>query len=161
MRQPLTEDELKNSINSLKNIRIGLTEASRDRLARRCRESAGASRDSRLLRFLAPLRVRRLSFATATLALVLASGIAFLTLNHSTNPDETGYGGAPARLVRVTPATAGGVTLEWQDGNQQTHRVQKTTDPRNFASAQTYAVRGTRWTDSEPARGQVVYYRVQ
>jgi hypothetical protein len=159
MRQPLTEDELNNSINSLKSIRIGLTEASRDRLARRCRESA--SRDSRLFRFLAPLRVARLSFATATLALVIASGIAFLTLNHSTNPDEAGYGGAPARLVRVTPATAGGVTLEWQDGNQQTHRVQKTTDPRNFASAKTYAVRGTRWTDSEPARGQVVYYRVQ
>jgi hypothetical protein len=151
---------LQESINSLKNMRIGLSEAARSRLARRCRD-ARASRVSTVIRFLSSLQASRVSFATATLALVLASGVAFLSLNHPTSSNETAYSNTPVRLVSVTPASSGGVTLVWQDGDHKTYRVQKSTDPRTFDKAESYAVRGTRWTDSEPARGQVVYYRVQ
>ncbi|HEV8337331.1 MAG TPA: hypothetical protein VGR67_13015 [Candidatus Polarisedimenticolia bacterium] len=160
MKEPLQDHDLVNAINSLKSIRIDLDEAARSRLVRRCRDTRG-SRGWTLASFLASLQTSRVSFATATLALVLASGVALLSLNHSTNSSETVYSNDPVHLMSVTQASSGGVTLEWQDGNHKTYRVQKTTNPRNFTAAETYAVRGTRWTDSEPARGQVVYYRVQ
>ena len=160
MQEPLQDLELQEAINSLKSMRIGLSEAARGRLARRCRDARG-SRVPTIIRFLTSFQASRVSFATATLALVLASGVVLLSLNHPTTSDEKSYSNTSVRLVSVTPASSGGVTLVWQDGDHKTYRVQKSTNPRTFDQAESYAVRGTRWTDSEPAPGQVVYYRVQ
>jgi hypothetical protein len=69
-------------------------------------------------------------------------------------PDEV-------RLVSVQPAASGGVTLEWRDGNHRVYNVLKSTDPRDFSGAARYAVRGHRWTDTSPAPGEVVFYKVE
>jgi hypothetical protein len=167
MRNSLKDPDLNPAIESLKSLRIGMTDASRRHLALRCRQvrpSAWGALMPRLggLRFL-PVPV---PVAAGAMALLLAASLTVLMVGHQAPSDvkgygETGYGETPVRLVNVVPAGAGGVTLEWRDGPKRTYTVLKSTDPRNFSGAETYAVKGTRWTDPSPSPGQVVYYRVE
>jgi len=160
MRDLLKDPDLDPAIESLKSLRIGMTGASRRRLALRCRQvrpSAWATLVPRLegLRLL-PVRV-----AAGAVALFLAVFLATLMADRQAPTDVRDQGRTVVRLVSVVPAGPGGVTLEWRDGPRRTYTVLKSTDPRNFSGAESYAVRGTRWTDPAPSAGQVVYYRVE
>jgi len=159
-RERLSGLEMEQAVRSLKSLRIGMTDASRRHLALSCREARPSSWGALAARF-SGLALFRLPVAAGTMALFLALGVAALMVGRQAPVEVPGRGDSPVRLVSVVPAASGGVTLEWRDGRQRTYTVQRSTDPRNFEKAETYAVRGTRWTDTAPAPGQVVFYRVQ
>jgi hypothetical protein len=155
-----SEAELERAMHSLKNLQVGMTEASRRHLALKCQEAGSSPWGALALRMGGP-RLLRVPVAAGAMVLLLTLGVAFLTARRQDATDVTGYGGkSPVRLVTVVPASSGGVTLQWQDGVRRTYTVRKSTDPRNFRGAETFTVKGTRWTDPSPSAGQVVYYRV-
>ena len=152
MRTNLSDTDLDRAIDSLKGLRIGMTDASRHHLAMMCRQPRPRFWEALLPGF-ETLRLHRLPVA--------AGAMAFLLVGDRVPSGTTGYGNDPVRLVNVVPAGPEGVTLEWRDGPRRTYTVLKSTDPRNFRGAESYAVKGNRWTDSAPAAGEVVYYRVE
>lgn len=160
MRNFLKDPDLDPAIESLKSLRIGMTDGSRRRLALRCRQVRPPARGLLLPR-LEGLRLLPLRVAAGAMALFLAVFLAVFVADRQAPTGEKGRGEAAVRLVSVVPAGPGGVTLEWKDGPRRTYRVLKSSDPRNFSGAESYAVRGTRWTDPAPSRGEVVYYRVE
>jgi hypothetical protein len=160
MRELEKDRELEEAIRSLKSLKVGLTDASRRRVAVRCKEVRPSFwgvlglQIRSIPRFPVPV-------AAGAMALLLAVGLTAILIGHQIQQNAVNYGDSPVRLVSVVPAESGGVTLEWRDGPQRTYTVLKSTNPRNFKKAESYAVHGTRWTDTSPAPGQVVYYRVQ
>ena len=161
MRHSWKETDLDPAIESLRSLRIGLTEASRRSLALRCREQVRPGAWSAWLSRLEGLRLPPVRLAAGAMALFVAVFLAILVADRQVPPGAREEGRTEVRLVRVVPAGGGGVTLEWKDGPGRTYTVLKSTDPRNFNGAASYAVRGTRWTDPEPSKGEVVYYRVE
>jgi hypothetical protein len=156
----MNNPNLEQAVKSLKSLRIGMTDAARHHLALECSE-ATPSRLRSLLDSLAGASPFRLPAAAGAMAIFLACGLALLLVGHQNQNSPSGYGQTDVHLVKVVPASSGGVTLEWKDGPQRTYTVLKSTDPRNFQRAETYAVRGNRWTDDSPSLGQVVYYKVE
>ena len=160
MRTDLSDTDLDRAIDSLKGLRIGMTDASRHHLAMMCRQPRPRFWEALLPGF-ETLRLHRLPVAAGAMAFLLAVSLAVLLVGDRAPSGTTGYGDDPVRLVNVVPAGPEGVTLEWRDGPRRTYTVLKSTDPRNFRGAESYAVKGTRWTDPAPAAGEVVYYRVE
>ncbi len=154
------DEAMDRAIRSLKSLEVGMTDAARRHLALRCRETR-PSRWAALAFRLSGLPAFRLPVAVGAMAVVLAVGVTALMIAHQSPSDVASYGGSTVRLVKVVPAAEGAVTLEWRDGSQRTYTVLKSTNPRDFRGAETHAVRGTRWTDTAPSQGQVVYYRVE
>jgi hypothetical protein len=161
MREPETDEHLERAIDALKGLRISLKDASRQRIVARSREGGRRSIVAGLSLWVEMALSFRTPAAASAVALILVGFVAIIGVVRSTSTNKVSYGDSSVRLVSVVPASTGGVTLEWQNGQHRVYRVQKSTDPRNFTAAKTYAVRGTRWTDSSPSQGQVVYYRVQ
>jgi len=160
MRDPMKDADLDPAIESLKSLRIGMTDASRRRLALRCRQVRPSAWDALLPR-LEGLRILPVPVAAGAMALFVAVFLVALVADRQAPTDFRGYGDSPVRLVSVVPAGPDGVTLEWKDGPGRTYTVRKSTDPRDFSRAESYKVRGTRWTDPAPSTGQVIYYRVE
>jgi len=160
MRKPVNDTDLDRAIEVLKGLRVGMTDASRRHMALKCRQPRVSAWES-LARQLEGLRLHRIPLAAGAMALLLAVFLAAFLVGDGTQPGLPGPGGGEVRLVNVVPAATGGVTLEWRDGPKRSYTVLKTTDPRKFTSAESYAVRGTRWTDPAPSAGEVVYYRVE
>lgn len=160
MRDSLKDPDLDAAIESLKSLRIGMTGASRRRLALKCRQVRPPAWGA-LLSWLEGLRLLPVRVAAGAMALFLAVFLATLVADRQAPTDVREHGRTTVRLVSVVPAGPGGVTLEWRDGPRRTYKVLKSTDPRNFSGAESYAVKGTRWTDPAPSAGQVVYYRVE
>jgi hypothetical protein len=160
MNQPMDDLNLEQAVKSLKGLRIGMTDASRRHLALKCRE-ARPSRLSSLMAAMGSSFPFRLPVAAGAMAVFLALGLAVILVDHQNQIDQRGYENPPVKLVNVMPANDGGVTLEWRDGPHRTYTVLKSTNPRSFKGAESYAVRGNRWTDESPSPGQVVYYKVE
>jgi len=160
IREPWKDQHLDQAVKSLKSLKIGMTDASRRHLALQCRQTRPSPLGA-LGILLGGLRPSRLPIAAGVMAVFVAVGVAALTMGHRVPTLPEGPGQSPVRLVSVVPAASGGVTLEWRDGLQRTYTVRKSTDPRNFNNAETYAVRGNQWTDPAPTRGEVVYYKVE
>lgn len=154
------DEAMDQAIRSLRSLEVGMTDAARRHLALRCRETR-PSRWGALAFRLSGMPLLRVPVAAGAMAVLLAVGVTALLIAHQAPSDVASYGETTVRLVRVVPASSGGVTLEWRDGDQRTYTVLKSTDPRNFKGAEIHAVRGTRWTDTSPSPGEVVYYRVQ
>ncbi len=160
MSMKANDEAMDRAIRSLRSLEVGMTDAARRHLALRCRETR-PSRWGALAFRLSGTPLLRVPVAAGAMAVLLAVGVTALLIAHQTPSDVESYGESAARLVTVVPASSGGVTLEWRDGDKRTYTVLKSTDPRDFRGAQSYAVRGTRWTDTSPSQGQVVYYRVE
>ena len=158
------DDSLQVAVNSLKHLRIEMTEASRRHLVSRCAQVTPVSRSRLLL-----LRIQEfLSLAAPQRALAVSMGLVVLlggaALLFSVRPDFRGapaIGGSQVQLVSLRPDASGRVTLEWRDGSQRTYRVLKSHNPRDFSRADSYEVRGNRWTDRDLGVGRVTYYRVE
>jgi anti-sigma factor RsiW len=63
--------------------------------------------------------------------------------------------------IDVVSGPDGQVTLAWTNGSHDAYTVYKSSDPKNFRDGEAHVVLGTVWTDSSPAPGQVVFYRVE
>src|SRR5436309_267592 len=144
------------AVNSLKNIRISLTDDSRHRLAVLCQSSVQGRRRSPFFSWLDWVVPGRALQVASAFALVLF-GVALLAVVLPRSPIRE-EGQPPVRLVSVAPSSSGGITLSWKDGNERVYRVLKSTDPRDFSRAEVHAVRGNHWTDESSQGNQVVYY---
>jgi len=157
----LTEKDLDLAIDSLKKLKIDLTDASRRHLLLLCREAGRIPARPRWLAWIETTHGMQASLASGVVALfLLLLGASWLLVLHRAPAPES-PGDAPIQLVSVAPTTSGGVTMEWRDGSQRLYKVLKSTNPRDFRRAETHAVRGTHWTDETPATGGVVYYKVE
>jgi hypothetical protein len=155
------DKNLERAISTLKGLRISLTDASRRPIVAESLRRRRPSVRQTLSLWLEMASFFRTPAMGPALAMVLVGLLAMLALNRSTYTYKASYGDRAIRLVSVVPVSSGGVTLEWQNGQHRVYHVQKSTDPRSFDSAESYTVRGNRWTDVSPARGEVTYYRVQ
>jgi len=53
------------------------------------------------------------------------------------------------------------VRVAWSNGHKASYTVYKSTDPRDVSRAEAHVVKGNIWTDTEPGRSPVVFYRVE
>jgi hypothetical protein len=102
---------------------------------------------------------RTATLAAAGMVVVLGVAVTLVALREQARP-VSGYA-SDVKLVSISPDSQGRVTLEWRDGSRQTYTVLKSNNPRDFSQAQSFSVRGTRWTDPSPEGGGVTYYRVE
>ena len=155
-------DSLHVAVNSLKHLRIEMTEASRRHLVSRCAQEPAISKSRLLLLriqdyFSAPQRTLAISMSLV----ILLGGTALLFSLRTDYRGTPPIGGSQVQLVSLRPDASGRVTLEWKDGSQRTYRVLKSHNPRDFSRADSYEVRGNRWTDRDLGVGRVTYYRVE
>lgn len=156
-------DPLNPAIDSLKSLKIEMTGPARRALAARCLEAAQATSPmsfvERVRRVLGMEIPRTATLAAAGMVVVLGVAVTLVALREQARPASS-YA-SDVKLVSISPDSQGRVTLEWRDGSRQTYTVLKSNNPRDFSQAQSYSVRGTRWTDPSPEPGGVTYYRVE
>jgi hypothetical protein len=138
----------------LDSSEITMSDIARRRVAA---EAAAAVRASGWLALPhAVLRRRSSALAVAAAAVLALVAIPFVQRN--------GDAARPAHEITeidIVSAPNGQVTLAWTNGSHDAYTVYKSSDPKDFRDGEAHVVLGTVWTDTSPAPGQVVFYRVE
>ena len=96
-------------------------------------------------------------FAAAAGLLVALATLPVLLHDRSGTAGRKGDGVTKIQVVSEN----GFVTLAWSNGHKNSYTVYKSSDPRDSSRAEAHTVRGNIWTDTEPDRSPVVFYRVE
>jgi anti-sigma factor RsiW len=131
---------------------IGVPDLARRRIAL---QAADATRSSGWNAF-SGRGLRSGAMAVAAAALFALVAVPFALRN--------GGGNAPGEEITkidIVSTPDGQVTLAWSNGAHDSYTVYKSDNPRNFSDGEAHVVLGTVWTDTSPAPGQLVFYRVE
>jgi len=131
---------------------INLPDVARRRIAL---ESADTARRNGWMAF-SGKGLRSGAMAVAAAALFALVAVPFALRNGG-----NGTPGHEITEIDVVSTPDGQVTLAWTNGSQDSYTVYKSGNPRDFRDGEAHVVLGTVWTDTSPAPGQVVFYRVE